>query len=78
MLEQNWLIPYSLGFDDNKLFKEQWGILISIQVCKIISLRTDEEMLKESESKDQTLALKITLQDSASDRDPDCEEVNSK
>lgn len=49
-----------MSFDDNKVFNEQLGILTSVQVCKIISLRIDEEMLEESESEDQTLTLKNT------------------
>lgn len=77
-MEQNWLLPYPIGYDGNKVFKEQLSILTSIQVCKITSLRTDEEILEEFESEDQTLALKITSEDSASDRDPNYEEVNSK
>lgn len=35
-------------------------------------------MLKESESEDHTLALKITSKDSTSDGDLDYEEVNSE
>lgn len=67
VLEQNWLIPYPLDFDDNKVFKEQRGILTSFQVCKIISLRTDEEFFEEYVSEDQALALKITYEDPSSD-----------
>ena len=78
LLDQNWLIPYPLGFDDNKIFKEQLGILTSVQVCNIIYLRTNEKLLEESESEDQTLAPKITSQDSASDGDLDSKEVNSE
>lgn len=50
LLEQNWLIPYTLGFDDNKVFKEQLDTLIFVQVCRIIRLRTDEEKLEDSEA----------------------------
>lgn len=66
-MEQSWLIPYPLSFDGNKLFKEQLGILTFIQVWRIIRLRTYEEKLEDSESKVQTLALKITYEDSGSD-----------
>lgn len=52
LLEQNLLIPYPLGWYDNKVFKEQLGILTFVQVWRIISLRTYEEMLEESESED--------------------------
>lgn len=69
-----------MDFDDNKVFKEHLGILTFVKVCRIISLRTYEEMLEESEYEleDQTLALKITYEDSSSDGDPDSEEVNSE
>lgn len=33
ILEQNLLIPYALGFDDSKVFKEKLGIITSVQVC---------------------------------------------
>lgn len=69
MLEQNWFIPHPLCFDDNKVFKVQLGILTSIQVCKIIKLRTDEEKIDYSASEVQTLVLMEEL---------DSEEVNSK
>lgn len=36
MLEQE--CSYPLGFDDNKLVKEQMGILTYVQVCRIISI----------------------------------------
>lgn len=52
MFEQYWLIPYPLGFDDKKVFKEKLVILTFVQVCRIISLRTYEEMIKESEFED--------------------------
>lgn len=38
LLEQNWFVLYPLGFDDNKVFKEQLRILINVQVCKTIDL----------------------------------------
>ena len=34
LLEQSWVIPYSLGFDDNKIFKEELDKLMCVQVCK--------------------------------------------
>lgn len=70
------LILYPLGFNDNKVLKEQLDILTFVQVCRNISLRTDEEMLEESESKskDRIPTLKITSEDSASDGDPDSED----
>lgn len=71
-MEQKWLIPHPLGFDDNKVFKKQLGILTSVQAYMIISLRTYEEMIEESESEDQTQALNITFEDSS------FEEVNSE
>lgn len=77
MLQQNWLIPYPLGFYDNEVFKEELGILTYVQVCRNISFIIDEEMLEESESEDQTLALKTTSVDSTSHGDPDSEEFNS-
>ena len=67
MFKQNCLIPYPLGYDDNKVFKEQLGILTSLQVCRIIWLKTDEKKLEDSTSEDQTLALKITSEDSGFD-----------
>ena len=79
-MEQKLLILYPLGFDNNKVFKEKLCILTYVQVYKNISFRIDEEMLEkyESESEDQTLALKTTPEDSASDRDPNFEEVKSE
>lgn len=67
MLKQNWLKPCPLGFDDNKLFKEQLGILTFVQVCRFIRLRTDEEKLEDFESEVHILALKITSEDYDSD-----------
>lgn len=32
MLEQNWFVPYCLGFDDKKIFKEKLGILMFVQI----------------------------------------------
>lgn len=78
LVGKNWLIPYPLGFYDNKVFKEKLYILTYVQVCRIIYLRTDEKKLDESAFEDQTLALKITSEDSTSDRVPDTKKVNSK
>ena len=44
------------------------------KLAGIYSLRTYEEMLEESESEDQTLALNITSKDSVSNGDLDSEE----
>lgn len=77
LLEQNRLIPYLIGFDNNKVFKEQLAIITSVQVCRIISLGTNE-MLEESESKDWILALKITSEYFSSDGDPNSKEVSSE
>lgn len=70
------MIPYPLDLVDNKVFKEQLGYLTSVQLCRNISFRTNEEMFDESE--DQTLTLKTTFEDSASDGDPYSKEVNSE
>lgn len=53
-------VPYSLGFNDDKVFKEQFGILIFVQECidqnsdskSILTLHwTSKEKLKELVSK---------------------------
>lgn len=38
------IVYIPLGFDDNKVLKEQLGILSYIQVCKIISLKFNLEL----------------------------------
>ena len=61
-----------------KVFKEQLDTLTFVQVYRIISLRTYEEMLEQYELEDPTMTLNITYEHSSSDGNPDSEEVNSE